>query len=228
MRGNRDTGQHASDVTALVLTGGLAAMLLATSRPAWITQPAQDVRSSSGIELSVETAPIPTPAAPPPVVPRRMPMRHTPSPPAAVPVSEAAALPLEQQAMPEDASLVASDAPATAQQAANVRPDIDAQYAAQLRADIDRRTHPPDTAQYRLHRPSGEVHIRFVVMRNGAQKNSTLVRSSGSPILDEAALMIVTSGHYAPMPAAAFVGEQEHAFIVTIEFRAANLILGAR
>jgi protein TonB len=98
-------------------------------------------------------------------------------------------------------------------------PDLEGEYAANLRADIDRRTHAPDSAQYRLRRPSGEVRVGFVVMRNGATKGIRVLRSSGSSILDEAAQSTVSSGHYPPMPTKAFAGEAEHMFAVTIEFR---------
>ena len=101
----------------------------------------------------------------------------------------------------------------------DTRPDLEAEYAAGLRADIDRRTHAPDSAQYRLRRPSGEVRVGFVVLRNGEAKVVRVLRSSGSSILDDAAQTTVSSGHYPPMPAKAFAGESEHMFAVTIEFR---------
>jgi len=226
MTRNRDAGQRASDVMALGLTSGLAAMLLLAGRPIWIAQAHPPAAALNGIELSVESAPTPAPPAPPPPLPRRVIAHHTFTPQV---LADSVALPAsDQQTAPEDAPLVASSDAAPAQQASDTHPDIDAQYAAQLRADIDRRTRPPDTAQYRLHHPSGAVQVRFVVMRSGLQRSSTLVRSSGSAILDEAAVRIVAAGHYAPMPASAFVGEPEHAFLVTIEFRSGDPILGAR
>jgi periplasmic protein TonB len=121
--------------------------------------------------------------------------------------------------VPADAAVIAAP-PAAA--AAMSRPDLEALYAAGLRADIDRRTHPPDSTQYRLHHPSGSVRVRFVVMRNGQPKAVAVEASSGSRVLDQAAFDIVSSGHYAPMPPKAFVGESEHTFVVTIEFRQAN------
>jgi protein TonB len=122
--------------------------------------------------------------------------------------------------VPEGAALVASSTPPAP--VSDARPDLDAEYAAGLRADIDRRTHAPDSVQYRLRHPSGEVRVGFVVMRSGAAKAVRVLRSSGSSILDEAAQATVSSGHYPPMPDKAFVGETEHMFAVTIEFRRAN------
>jgi protein TonB len=98
-------------------------------------------------------------------------------------------------------------------------PDLNAQYAAQLRTNIDRRTPPPDTLQYRLQHPSGEVRVRFTVTRGGEPQAVSLLRSSGYPLLDSTALNIVSSGHSAPMGPKVFVGEMQHVFVVTIEFR---------
>jgi TonB family protein len=131
-------------------------------------------------------------------------------------------VPIERDPVPEGGALVASSDTPVAAPSSDVRADLEAQYAAGLRADIDRRTHPPDSIQYRLHRPSGEVRVGFVVMRNGEPTVVRVLRSSGSSILDAAALAIVASGHYPPMPAKIFAGEPEHAFAVTIEFRAVS------
>jgi TonB family protein len=223
--GTRHIGQYTSDVMALTLTAALAAVLLVCSRSALRLhrQPSPD---SPSIEISTESTVAPTPQLPPPEAPRRMQPRHAVIPPSVLEVPPEALLPkFEQQSVPQDAALVASAAPVST---SNPHPDVDAQYAAQLRADIDRRTRPPDSARYRLRHPTGEVYVRFVVTRAGLQKSSTLVRSSGSVDLDDTALQIVSSGHYPPMPAEAFAGEAEHAFLVTIEFRSAVQMLGAR
>ena len=125
---------------------------------------------------------------------------------------------MPDEPVPSDAQLIAPSAPAPAA-APQSHPDLEAQYAAALRADIDRRTRPPNSLQYRLRHPSGEVRVRFVVTRSGEVKGLTLLRSSGSGLLDEEALEIVSSGQYPPMPEKAFIGETRHTFVVTIEFR---------
>jgi TonB family protein len=135
-------------------------------------------------------------------------------------------MPVAEEVAPPEAETFAV-APATPAYApsAYAHPDDDARYAAELRSDIDRRTHPPDSAQYRLRHPSGEVRVRFVLVRSGQTQRVALEHSSGSVLLDEAALTIVRSGHYPPMSAKTFVGESEHTFVVTIEFRPLNLPL---
>jgi TonB family protein len=218
MAGQRDSARYASDVTALALTGAAAAIVLLSSRHLLDDlQREQAARSDRAIELTLqapEAAPAPPPPQPPPPRPRRAKVIPAPAP-VAVPPEPA---PTTQEPAPPDAALIAPAAPAPA--ATGSRPDLEAQYAAALRADIDRRTHPPQSAQYRLRHPSGEVRVRFVVTRGGEVNAVTLLRSSGSRVLDEEALETVSSGHYPPMPEKAFVGEMKHTFVVTIEFRA--------
>jgi len=204
-----------SDGTALLLTAAAAAVLIAAAHN---LRDARQPRAKSerAIELTVQLAPAETPPAPPPPVPPpRVKLRRTVAPPVPVPPDP---LPVEEAPAPVDAVPLAAYAPAPAP-AAETHPDLEAQYAALLRADIDRRTQPPDSPQYRLHRPSGEVQVRFVVARSGATQAVALLRSSGSPLLDEQALKIVSAGHYPAMPAKAFLGEAQHPFVVTIEFR---------
>jgi protein TonB len=135
------------------------------------------------------------------------------------PLPEPESLPVDAAAVPDGGALIASSAAAMVAAAADSRADLEAQYAAGLRADIDRRTQPPDSAQYRLHRPSGEVRVGFAVLRNGLPKDVRVIRSSGSSILDAAAVTVVSAGHYPPMPENIFSGETQHLFAVTIEFR---------
>ncbi len=215
----QDVGQRISDGTALVLTAAFLALALTLSSPTWFTRPAA-MPSNQAIELSFESAP-PTPPAPPKALPPAVPTHHTAT---RVVVTQSAVLPsAEEQGAPEDAALLPAVAPAQTP-TSNSHPDIEAQYAAQLRADIDRRTRPPDSPKYRLHHPTGEVHVRFLLTRGGLPLGCSVARSSGSSILDEAAVSIVAAGHYPPMPEAVFAGEAQHLFVVTIEFRPAGAI----
>jgi TonB family protein len=219
--GRRDIARMASDGTALVLSAGIFGLLLITRPDSWresFVQPSST--GPVGIEVSLLQA-ADTPPAPPPPVPRRARMHHPIERREAAPDSPSPAEPQNmpiESAVPEGGALVASGSAAAAP-AVDAHPDLEAQYAAELRADIDRRTRPPDSAQYRLHPRSGEVRVGFIVMRNGEPKIVHVLRSSGSPILDDRAVAIVSAGHYPPMSAKIFVGDAEHAFAVTIEFR---------
>jgi len=99
------------------------------------------------------------------------------------------------------------------------RASLENAYAAALRQNVDARTAVPDTAQYRLLRPSGATQVRFALDRIGNPSDVGIARSSGSGILDHQAVSIVASGHYPPFPETAYAGESRHVFIVTIEFR---------
>jgi TonB family protein len=219
--GRRDIAQVASDGTALLLSAGIFCLLLITRPDSWresFVRPSSTGRPD--LEVSLLQA-ADTPPAPSPPVPRRAVMHHPPqrreaAPEPALP-AELQNMPIES-AVPEGGALVASGSAAAAP-AVDANSDLESQYAAELRADIDRRTRPPDSAQYRLHPRAGEVRVGFIVMRNGEPKVVHVLGSSGSPILDDRAVAIVSAGHYPPMPAKIFVGEAEHAFAVTIEFR---------
>jgi periplasmic protein TonB len=222
MSPSHDGVQISSDAVALALSGVVLAVLLSTKVNSWTDASASPAANQSSIEVSVQTEAAATPPPPVPPPPVQKPLPHRVTPQVRVAESPVAAEPQLQasEPVPEGAALVASasmSAPAP-----ETRPDLEAEYAAGLRADIDRRTHAPDSAQYRLRRPSGEVRVGFVVMRNGEAKAVRVLRSSGSSILDDAAQTTVSSGHYPPMPAKAFAGEAEHMFAVTIEFHRAS------
>lgn len=222
MSGIADRGQYASDAAALAVAAAAVVLWLLTS-PQLLraVQLAQRGRAAPAIELTLQSAPEETPPAPPaPPPPRPVVRRHIEHAPAR-PLLLPDPLPTPSEVAPPEAALVAAPAPAPAG-STEAHPDLDAQYAAQLLADIDRRTHTPDSTQYRLRHPSGEVRVSFVVARSGELHEVKVLRSSGSSLLDEAALGIVSSGRYPPMPAQAFAGESRHTFVVTIEFRRAS------
>jgi TonB family protein len=223
-----DLGRYASEAGAFTLTGVLAAVLMALTHVVW-RESAVPPPHHKDLQVSIELAPAPPKAAPPPVpappVHRMIVHRIVPKPAlVALPAptfTETAPPTLDP---PPDAAAVApaASAPPVALPG-SAQPDLDAQYAARLREDIDRRTHAPDTVAYRLRRPSGETRLRFVLLRTGEVRSVAIQQTSGSSILDQTALEIVSSGHYPAMPPQAFVGQSEHTFVVTIEFRPLSL-----
>lgn len=220
----QDRSQVASDGAALVLSVVVLGLFLIAKPDLSHDPPVHPTAAGqAGIEVSLLQA-SDTPPTPPPPVPHKVPVHHVMPRAEAVPIDP---LPAELQNMPVEAAVpeggavvAASNAAANSPAVVDPRTDLEAQYAAGLRADIDRRTHPPDSADYRLHPRSGEVRVGFIIMRNGEPKVVHVLRTSGSPILDDRAVAIVAAGHYPPMSAKIFVGEAEHAFAVTIEFRA--------
>jgi len=215
MERTTDRAEYASNTLALLLTVAVMT-LFAVTRTAVLALTAARPVTNADLNLRIETAPPPAPSPPMQLpAPRLAPI--APRIPLPQPL-----LPTEpDRDVPEDAAVVATAAPPPPPSPSDgaARMELESAYAAALRADIDRRTVLPDSPEYRLRHPTGEVRVRFTVLREGASKVVTLVRSSGSALLDQAALGIVAAGHYLPMPAKAFPGESEHVFVVTIEFR---------
>jgi protein TonB len=220
-----DTSQLASNGLALLLTIALSAVWWAVQAERWRdTSPPIVAASPPGIEVTLQQDLPPTPAPsaelPPPIPPKEQVhrvVRHTAVVAAALAHES---VPTAAEPVPDGGAVVAAASPAASSMPAPAaRPDLEAQYAAGLRANIDQRTRPPDSAAYRLRRPSGEVRVGFVLIRSGELKAVHVLRSSGSPVLDDAAVAIVSTGRYPPMSANLFAGENEHTFSVTIEFR---------
>ena len=220
MSGQRDPLQLTSDGTAVVLTA-MAALVFVIAGHRFLPQRAAHFTAPDRpFELSLQAAQPEAPPVPPPPVPRHIEKRQRVLQPAPAPPEP---LPVEERPAPSDAALVAAPAAPPAATATAPKPDLESLYAAELLADINRRKHPPDSAQYRLQHPHGEVRIRFVLSRGGEPQTVSVVHSSGSAILDEAARKVVASGHYPPMPEKCFVGETQHVFLVTIEYPPAHL-----
>jgi TonB family protein len=215
--GRRDSVELTSDATAFVLTT-MAVLVFITAGHRLLSERVSRLTAPDRpFELSFQAA---QPAASPAPVPRRMEKRQRVSRPAHAPPEP---VPVEEQAAPADAALVAAPAAPPNGPVTVSKPDLESLYTAQLLADIKRRNHPPDSAQYRLQHPHGEVQVRFVLSRSGEPRTVSVARSSGSAVLDQEAVNVVASGHYPPMPEKAFVGETQHAFLVTIEYQPTRL-----
>ena len=220
MSGQRDSVQLTSDATALVLTT-VAALVFITAGHRLLPERVSRVAAPDRpFELALQSAQPEAPPVPPPPVPRRTEKRQRVSQPAPAPPDP---LPVTEQAAPADAALVAAPAAPPTGPVTVSKPDLESLYTAQLLADIKRRNHPPDSAQYRVQHPHGEVQVRFVLLRSGEPRTVSVVRSSGSAILDQEALKVVAAGHYPPMPEKCFVGETQHTFLVIIEYQPAHL-----
>jgi TonB family protein len=217
MSGRRDSVELTSDATAFVLTTMAVLVFITAGHRLLSERMSRLTAPDRPFELSFQAA---QPAASPAPVPRRMEKRQRVSRPAHAPPEP---VPVEEQAAPADAALVAAPAAPPNGPVTVSKPDLESLYTAQLLADIKRRNHPPDSAQYRLQHPHGEVQVRFVLSRSGEPRTVSVARSSGSAVLDQEAVNVVASGHYPPMPEKAFVGETQHAFLVTIEYQPTRL-----
>src|SRR6516165_10189873 len=220
MAGQRDSVQLTSDATALVLTTVAALVFIIAGHRLLPERVSRVAAPDRPFELALQSAQPEAPPVPPPPVPRRTEKRQRVPQPAPAPPDP---LPVAEQAAPADAALVAAPAAPPTGPVTVSKPDLESLYTAQLLADIKRRNHPPDSAQYRLQHPHGEVQVRFVLLRSGEPRTVSVARSSGSAVLDQEALKVVASGHYPPMPEKAFVGERQHTFLVTIEYQPIHL-----
>jgi protein TonB len=220
MARQHDPVQLTSDATAAVLTAVVALVFVLAGHRFLPERSSRLKAPDRPFEVSVQAAQPEAAPVPPPPVPRRIEKhqrvpRPAPAPPEPMPVEE-------QPALADAALFSAPAAPPAAAETAS-KPDLESLYTAELLADIKRRNHPPDSAQYRLQHPHGEVQVRFVLSRSGEPRGVSVARSSGSAILDQEAVKVVASGHYPPMPDKAFVGESQHTFLVTIEYQPAHL-----
>lgn len=223
----RDAAEARSQLAALTITAALATALL--------LKPPHPAPSQQGVTaLAVELAPPapPTPPAPPmppqpkplpqPVPPRAhaaSPQRRAaaPRPPSPAPAVEVAAVP---SPAPDPAAAPAAASPPAA---APAPPDPSAEnrYLGMLHAYVQSITYPPQSAEYRLLKPSGIVLMAFTLTRAGALAGLRLLRSSGSSILDQQALRIIGSGRYPPFPDDVYRGQDAHEFSTPIRFEPA-------
>jgi len=177
--------------------------------------------------------PVPVPPAPPPPAPA--PLVPVPPKPVAPPKPIARPKPADRPAptteptpdiatsAPTTAPTTASTAPAAAPAApaAPAKPanaSAEEAYVALLRADIETNKHYPNGKEARLARPHGDVEVWFRLDRSGAVKEAGVQSSSGSLILDQAALALVRGGNYPAFPAETYSGSSEHRFVVTLSY----------
>jgi protein TonB len=220
------------DAASAVLTAGvlgLAALMLANPQPAPPDVHPAPPRMEIALAVVQPVPPPPPPpqarpaATPPPVEAVAPPEVHTASPvPVPKPprhhVTKAAAHMIEDT--PPQTVPVRQDtakAPAPPQQSRQ-DPSADALYTSMVHATIERHKRNPDSAAYRMMRPSGVVTLTFVLSRAGSASDIQVSRSAGSAMLDQQAVLIVADGGFPPMPTAAFAGAQTHLFRVEITF----------
>ena len=188
-------------------------------------QPPMQVRL---VELPKPPEPVPprpvpvTPAPPRPVTPRpvvqhqpvvKTPLPVTPSPSPA-PASVVAAPPSPSPA-PVAAPVAATAPPAPP------APTEDAAgeeaFAAGVRASIEeQKTYPMAARQTGI---SGTVDIRYVLSRSGKLLSAEVAVSSGSPLLDRAALRAVQDAVFSPMKATFWPGQSQKEFHTKVVFK---------
>jgi protein TonB len=142
--------------------------------------------------------------------------------PTAKPVPAQTAQPTQSPqpaAEPTAAPSAAATAPARPQAAAaTAAAGQDDVYSSQVRAYLESIKHYPTSKEARLQRPRGAVEVWFVLDRSGGVKDAGIETSSGSLILDGAALSLVRGASYPAFPSDAFRSEATHRFTVHLNY----------
>jgi protein TonB len=87
-----------------------------------------------------------------------------------------------------------------------------------VKAYLESIKHYPTSKEARLQRPRGSVTVWIVIDRSGGMKEAGIDESSGSLILDGAALSTVRNASYPGFPASAFQGQATHRFTVQLNY----------
>ena len=164
----------------------------------------------------------PVPVPPKPVAPPKPIARPKPADrpaPVTEPTPEvAASAPATAPTTAPAAPATAPAAPAPAAPAKSTNASAEDAYVARVRADIEANKHYPNGKEARLARPHGDVEVWFRLDRSGAVKEAGVQTSSGSLILDQAALALVRGGNYPAFTADIYSGAAEHRFVVTLSY----------
>lgn len=226
----------ASAPTVLVVATALVLTTVSLSKP---------VKEATKTPVRIQLTALPEPPAPPPPEPpppEPAPPPPVPAPPVPLPPKPvtppkpiARPKPADRPApttepQPEAAATAPSTAPATTASAPSPAPAAPASparatnasaedaYVALVRADIEANKHYPTGKEARLARPHGDVEVWFRLDRSGAVKEAGVQTSSGSLILDQAALALVRGGNYPGFPTDIYSGSSEHRFVVTLSY----------
>jgi protein TonB len=94
----------------------------------------------------------------------------------------------------------------------------EAWYASQIRAHLQSTKRYPTGREASLQRPSGTSVIWFIIRRNGELSDSGVETSSGSMLLDNAALSTVRRGAYPIFPEDIWPNKTQQRFTVELNF----------
>jgi len=152
--------------------------------------------------------PVPRPSEPlPPPVP--MPAVETVPPPAVPQQTPVVSLPRPVPQAPPEEPVAAPEQPRS-------NPAAEGAYQSRARAQVEKNRHYPDEAQQLG--MTGAAVIVYAIGRDGRLVRAGIERSSGYPMLDQAALRAVRQTRFDPFPADAWVNLKEQIFRTRIVF----------
>jgi len=100
--------------------------------------------------------------------------------------------------------------------------DAEALYIGKIRAHLQSIKRYPTGREASQQRPTGAATIWFVMLRSGELLEAGIQTSSGSMLLDNAALVTVRRGLYPSFPDEAWAGKAQHRFSVELDFIPTN------
>lgn len=195
---------------------------------------------SAPIELSFIQAEIPPSSeqSSPTPSPLRTPSTHAVAKAVEIPVSnaqfrgsEVAAPPVEAQPSAIPSVSVSPPSPVQAAQPPASLPtptpptsgrEAEAAYVGKVRAYLQSIKRYPTGREASLQRPAGMAVIWFAVRRSGELLEAGVEASSGSMLLDNAALATVRRGAYPVFPDEAWAGKAQQRFVVELDFVPTN------
>jgi protein TonB len=89
---------------------------------------------------------------------------------------------------------------------------------AKVRGYLNASKRYPTGREASMQRPRGKTRVWFVLARNGALQDAGVELSSGSMLLDNAALATVRRGSLPPFPDEAWSGAATRRFTVDLDF----------
>ena len=187
-------------------------MPVAPSAPPAPMTPVQPTPKMAPTPTPVQKAPTPTPT--PVATPTPTP---TPSPsPAPAPAPSPAPAVAAAPAHPAPVA-VPAPAPAQPRPVASSR-NLEDKYSAQVIAYLHSIKRYPTSRDARQLRPAGTVTLWLEIDRAGQLMDTGVESSSGSMVLDQQALRTVRSGRYPVFPQEAYQGQNQHRFLVQLEY----------
>ncbi len=137
--------------------------------------------------------------------------------PAAPSVAASAAIPPSSSMVPAT-PVVAAPVTAPSNRALEPVPDRESAYIAQVRARLEASKRYPTGREVSQERPAGNVHLWFVLRRDGSLVEVGIERSSGSLLLDQAALSSVRRATFPPFGESLWPERSQSRFAVVLQF----------
>lgn len=193
--------------TPITLTLGVSKLRLSTGQAQAVRSPPQKMvkATTAAIQPNTDQAALIQPA---------------PTQPSAIQASPSSSqtTAITQAVAPTQNSPLATVPAAPVYVASDIKRNAEALYVSQIRAHLQSTKRYPTGREASLQRPSGISVIWFILGRNGELSDSGIETSSGSMLLDNAALSTVRRGVYPIFPDEIWPHKTQQRFTVELKF----------